>query len=83
MKQITLRGLPPELEQAIRKRAAEEHKSINRTIRDLLQQALGVESSDDKRRDLSDLAGSWSDEDAQAFERATGIFDEIDEEVWR
>ncbi len=42
-----------------------------------------MQSSDDKRRDLSDLAGSWGEDDAQAFERATGIFNEIDEEVWR
>jgi plasmid stability protein len=83
MGQITIRGVPEHIERAIRRKAADEHKSINRTVNELLQRALGLESAGQKRRDLSDLSGSWDQEEAEAFENATRIFEEIDKEVWR
>lgn len=83
MSQITVRGVPEAVERAIRKRAAEENKSINRTVNELLQKALGIEPSQSKRRDLSRFSGAWSPEEAHAFDRAIEPFDVIDDEVWR
>ena len=83
MGQITLRGVPEHIERAIRRKAADEHKSINRTVNELLEHALGLEPTGRKRRDLSELAGSWDKEEAEAFKKATQIFEEIDEDVWR
>ena len=83
MSQITLRGIPERVERAIRRRAAEEHKSINRTIAELLQQALGIDEGTEKQRHLSDLAGTWSQAEAEEFERATAAFEQIDEQIWQ
>jgi hypothetical protein len=36
-----------------------------------------------KYRDLDALAGTWSEEDAAEFDRATERFRQVDEELWR
>lgn len=33
--------------------------------------------------DLDSLAGTWSEEEADEFDRATAFFSQIDEELWR
>jgi hypothetical protein len=33
--------------------------------------------------DLDSLAGTWSEADAEEFERATASFRQVDEELWR
>lgn len=33
--------------------------------------------------DLDSLAGTWSEEDAAEFDRATASFRQVDEELWR
>lgn len=35
------------------------------------------------RHDLDDLAGTWSEEDAQEFLTATAQFNTVDEDLWR
>ena len=82
MSQFTIRDVPDAVERAIRRRAAEEHKSINRTVNELLQKALGIEPLSQKRRDFSALSGSWEAEEAAEFERSIAPFEQIDDEVW-
>jgi plasmid stability protein len=83
LSQLTIRNLPPEIEQAIRRRARERHISINQSITELLSEAMGIPKSGEKQRDLSDLAGTWSDEEAQEFEEALRRQRGIDEEIWQ
>ena len=33
--------------------------------------------------DLDHLAGTWSEEDAAEFDKATEIFQQVDEELWK
>jgi plasmid stability protein len=80
--QLTLRGIPDALNRAIRERAQREKKSINRTVTDILAEALGVEAGSAKKRDLSDLAGSWSEAEVREFEAALAPFEQIDESEW-
>ena len=35
------------------------------------------------KRDLMRLAGSWTDEEFQEFEKNVALFEEIDDEMWR
>lgn len=44
---------------------------------------MGIPKSGEKQRDLSDLAGTWSDEEAQEFEEALRRQRGIDEEIWQ
>lgn len=82
MSQITIRKIPQNIESQIRALAHRNNSSINKTIIDLLEKALGTERSSRKKRDLSVLEGTWSEEDAKEFENHTKIFDKIDKEIW-
>ena len=83
MSQITLRKLPENVERQIRRIARETNTSINKTIINLLKKSLGLKDADNKMRDLSDLAGAWSEEEVREFEENTQVFEKIDEEIWR
>lgn len=83
MNQFTLRNVPEELEREIRREARQRKTSINKTVKELLGEILGVGASRGKKRDLSDFAGSWSEEEAREFEKATELFNRIDEELWK
>lgn len=81
MKAITLRNLPPHVEQAVRRRAAEERWSLNRTVASMLEEAVG-QRSEEEVRILEELAGTWSKEEADEFDQALKAQRTIDPEVW-
>ena len=83
MKQLTLRNIPEDIEREIRRIARERGSSINKTIHELLGEALGIDRTSGKKRDLSDFAGFWDEEEAKEFEEATKLFEEIDAELWK
>ncbi len=82
MSQITLRQLPDNLERQIRRLADENNISINKTIIRLLHKALGLTPGEDKKRDLSEISGSWNDAEVREFEENCRIFEKIDDEIW-
>lgn len=57
--QYTLEDVPESIDRALRERAATEHKNPEQVIIDTLAHNFGVGPSCTKRRDLSDIAGSW------------------------
>ena len=71
----------PLLDEAIRKRAKEEGKSLNTVAVEALMQAFGLRGSAQSYRDVAELAGSWV-EDA-AVDEALGAQRGIDDEMWR
>ena len=81
MKAITLRNLPPELAAKIEREAEQSNASLNATVIRLLQQALG-QGGQGKKRDLSDLGGGWTKEEADAFDRRVSELRQIDPELW-
>ena len=46
-------------------------------------ESLHLGDGGDRKRDLSDLAGTWSDEEAAEFEANTRVFEQIDDEMWK
>ncbi len=59
--QYTLRKIPVDLDRALREEAKEQHKSLNQVAIETLQRAVGVaEEEPVKRRDLTDIVGSWA-----------------------
>ena len=68
MRSITIHGMDDELDRQIREKAAAEGKSLNKTIKGLLKQALGGRRS--RREEFVDLFGCWSAEELTEFERA-------------
>lgn len=82
MNQITVRNIPAAVEARLRALAERSGLSLNQTVIRLLEAATGGRR-DTPRRDLSQIAAQWSDREADAFERATALFESVDEEVWR
>lgn len=73
--QYTIRGIPQDVDSAIRARARAEHKSLNQVIVEALRRGLSLEMPLQKKRDLADLCGSWV-EDPQ-FDRAIVEVDQV------
>lgn len=86
MKAITLRNLPPELTQIIRRKADEQHASINKVVIGLLENSVGVRGKKSEmtlHHDLDALAGSWTREEATAFNGALARQRAIDPDLWQ
>ena len=85
MKAVTLRNLPPAVERAIRQRAKKKGVSVNKVVISLLQDHLGESERRTVRRyhDLDELAGAWSRQEAEIFERALAKQRGIDPEMWK
>jgi hypothetical protein len=79
--QYTVRGIPKSVDEALRRRARMEGKSLNEAAIEALAEGLGLGAEPVVRRDLSDIAGSWN-RDA-AVEAALGAQDEVDEGLWK
>ena len=80
--QTTIRDIPDDLEHALRERARRSGESLNRTMVRLLREALGL-NPPRKKRDPSALAGPWSQEEADEFDRQVRWSEQIDAELWR
>lgn len=86
MKAVTLRNLPPELARIIRRKADEGRTSLNRAVISLLQKSVGMGGkTKDKplHHDLDALAGSWTEEEASAFDEALARQRAIDPDLWK
>lgn len=79
--QYTIRGIPPAVDKALRKRARATGKSLNEAAIDALAEGVGIPDGARKRRDLSDIAGTWISE--PKVEAALEAQRQIDEDLWR
>jgi plasmid stability protein len=86
MKVVTLRNLSPELTRIIRRKAAEQGTSITKAVKGLLEEATGIRHTKQRQalyHDLDALAGTWTSEDAAAFEENLGRLRKVDPELWK
>lgn len=79
--QYTIRGIPPLVDSAIRKRARADGKSLNEVAIEVLAEGAGVTGVPRKRRDLGDIAGTWKPD--RLAEAALAEQDRVDEDLWR
>jgi hypothetical protein len=72
MTAITLRNIPPSLQEVIQRRADTDGLSLNKTVIRMLEEAAGQRTTGARELhdDLDHLAGTWSEEEAAAFESA-------------
>jgi hypothetical protein len=86
MKTITLRKMPIELERRVESKARELGLSLNKTVIHLLEDHLMPEKArplgGKRHDDLDHLAGSWTPEEAAAFDQALAEQRRIDPEIW-
>jgi predicted CopG family antitoxin len=84
MKSITIHGVGEEVEKLIKKRAKTEARSVNKVVKELIEQSLGLgRRRRDNREDFADLCGVWSKEEAASFLEAVGDLERIDKDDWR
>lgn len=77
---LTLRNIPSEVAEALERESERAHTPLDETVIGLLRQALGVQA---KRNGLARLAGAWTTEEHERFERAIAVNEQVDEELWR
>jgi hypothetical protein len=80
---LTVRDVPSDVAKALRAETRRRGTSLNKTVIELLKQALGMGWDSPKANGLEKLAGTWSQEELDHFESATAVFEHIDEEEWR
>lgn len=85
MKSITIHGLDDAVSRLIEARARSQGQSLNRVIKALLEEALGVRPRDPARHagDFEEFLGVWSRADADAFEAATEDFRRVEPGEWK
>jgi hypothetical protein len=83
MGSITIQNVDADLERCLKEAAARDNDGVNIVVLKTLRKAFGLEGTIVKKSDFSDLAGTWTLEDAREFEASTGVFSTIDEEMWK
>lgn len=78
-KQITVRGVSKELSERLERLSRARGKSLNATVLELLEQAIGV----DARRERLERYATWTREDLQEFNGALEAQRCIDERAWQ
>src|SRR5437762_13122080 len=78
---LKLDNIPAELDAALQRRAQHEGNSVDQVALDALKAGMGIAAPMPKRRDLSDLAGSWVED--PEFDRVMQEQDQIDPDMWK
>ena len=79
--QYTIRNVPDILDEALRRAAREQGKSLNEMAIEALARGAGITGERSRQRDLNDIAGTWRKD--PAFESALDAQDTIDEKMWK
>ena len=79
-KQITVRGVQPELSRRIEQRAEERGTSVNATVLDILKAAVGLDQS--ARRSRLQRYTTWTQQDLQEFEAELTAQRAVDAKLW-
>jgi len=83
MTHLTVRKLPPRLGDALQRETRRRGRSLNQTVIDLLEQALGTAAGTRRSNGLRSLAGRWSAAESRAIETALKDHERIDKDQWR
>ena len=84
MKSITIHGLDEDLAALIKETAKLEGLSLNKTIKKLLEESLGIKIKNEKlhRGDFEEFCGLWSQTDLVKFNEQVSDFDKVEDEDW-
>jgi hypothetical protein len=85
LKSLTIHNIDNSLLMLLREKAKKEDKSINQTVKEIMEQSVGIKSkkNDAYNSEFKDLCGIWPENDVWEFENATSDFEKIDSEDWR
>jgi hypothetical protein len=85
MKSITIHGIEEPLAELLQSKARNEGLSMNKTVKKILEESLGVKplSHEKYRKDFEAFCGIWSESDAKAFEEKTEELRQADPGDWQ
>jgi hypothetical protein len=76
--QYTIRGIPREVDRALRQKAARQKRSLNQVIvEELTEATIGAR----RKTDLSDVTGGWVPD--PAFDEIVASQRQIDRDKWK
>ena len=84
MASFTIHALDEPTMELLKQRAKMRNLSVNRTVKEILEAALGVRPKEvqEARDRFSKFCGKWTKTELKEFESATSDFSIIDEEEW-
>ena len=84
MATVSIRGLDEKVIARLKRQAQREGSSLNRLVVRMLGESAAKSALPPKTfDDLDALAGTWSSQQARAFERGTAAFTEVDPMLWK
>ena len=84
MKSISIHGLDKETAKLLKKRAEFAGKSVNKTVKEILEKALGVSPARKDRRDeFIEFLGVWTKEEEKQFHKAIEDMEKVDPGDWK
>jgi len=84
MKSITVHGIDEKTEKLIKKRAKSEGTSVNKVMKGLLAEALGIDKNkQDNREEFLDLFGVWTEDEGKQFFEAIKDLETVHPEDWK
>lgn len=84
MKSITIHGLDETMDKLIRQKAQSHEMSLNKTIKELLRESLGISKKHAKKNRFDKFYGIWSKKEGDEFDKIIEEeFETIDEEEWK
>ena len=86
MKAITLRNLPPAVARTVQQRAKQKKTRVNKAVIELLEESAGGKAKKKaaiRYHDLDHLVGTWTKEEADAFDKIVRSFRTIDPDLWK
>jgi hypothetical protein len=84
LKSITIHGVDDHLAGALKRLAEENQTSVNRTVKRLLEEVLGMKPRERARHydDFAQYCGLWSTEELTEFEVGTADMTAVDPLDW-
>jgi hypothetical protein len=79
--QYTLRNIPKKVDQALRRKAKVEGRSLNEVALEAIEQGLGIAHEAVAHHDLDFLVGTWVED--PEFDAAVKAQNQIDPELWK
>ena len=87
LKQITLRGVPVEIEKMIKREAESKGLSLNKAFISVLGKTTGTKEKSQRRKfphhDLDHLCGIWTKREAEEFTKNAEFQREIGKDLWK
>ncbi len=84
MAHLSIRKLPPEIENAIQQEAKKRNVTKTLVVLDILRESFHLNGASPKvNRDIRSFFGKMSRQDYSDFQKTTRDFSEIDKDLWK